>query len=70
MPIGVSIPHFFSELPPHYIKFFSSPSHLLKVSKFLVKISQFKFLVVTEENIFLHKLFLSLDISDFSLFFI
>ena len=28
------------------------PSHLLKVTKFLVKTSQFKFLVKIEENIF------------------
>ena len=30
-----------------------TPSHLLKVTKFIVKISQFKFLVMTEKNIFL-----------------
>ena len=53
---------FFSEPP---IKFFIlNPSHLLKVTKFLVKISQFKFLVMTEKNIFVYKLFL-LNISDF-----
>ena len=40
--------------------------HLLKVTKFLVKISQFKFLVMTEKNIFVYK-HLSLNISDFSL---
>ena len=50
---------------PNYL----TPSHLLKVTKFLVKISQFIFLVMTEKNIFVYKLFLSLDISDFSLFF-
>ena len=32
-------------------------SHLLKVTKFLVKISQFKFLFMTEKNIFVCKLF-------------
>ena len=39
--------------------FFSSltPSHLLKVTKFLVEISQFKFLVMTEKNIFIYKFF-------------
>ena len=32
---------------------------------FLVKLSQFKFLVHTDKNIFVNKFFLSLDISDF-----
>ena len=45
------------------------PSYLLKVTKFFCKISQFEFLVMTEKNIFAYKLFLSLNISDFSLFF-
>ena len=44
------------------------PSYLLKVIKFLGKISQFDFLVMTEKNIFAYKLFLSLNISDFNLF--
>ena len=35
-------------------------SYLLKVTKFLVKISQFEFLVMTEKNIFAYKFFLSL----------
>ena len=54
--------------PPKY-KIFSSliPSYLLKVTKFLGKISQFKFLVMTEKNIFAYKL-LSLNISDFNVF--
>ena len=39
--------------------------HLLKVTKFLVKISQCKFLVMIEKNIFLYKIFLSLNILDF-----
>ena len=47
----------FHELPPK------------GVTKFLVKISQFKFLAMTKKNIFIYKLFLSLNISDFSLFF-
>ena len=38
-------------------------SCLLKVTKFLVKISQFELLVLTEKNIFGYKLFLSLSIS-------
>ena len=38
-------------------------SYLLKVTKFLVKISQFELLVLTEKNIFGYKLFLSLSIS-------
>ena len=46
-----------------------TPSYLLKVTKFLDNISQFNFLVVTEKNIFTYKLFLSLNISDFNLFF-
>ena len=37
--------------------FIISPSHLLKVAKLLVEISQFKFLVVTEKNIFIFKFF-------------
>ena len=37
--------------------------------KLLVKISHFEFLVMTEQNIFGYKLFLSLNILDFSLFF-
>ena len=55
---------------PLKIGFFSepplTPSHLLKVTKFLVKISQFKFLVMTKKNSFVYKLFLLLNISDFS----
>ena len=52
------------------LKFLSfTLSYLLKVTKFLVKISQFEFLVMTEKNIFAYKLFLSLNISDFSLSF-
>ena len=41
------------------IKFFSSliPSFLLKVTKFLLKISQLEFLVMTEKNTFGYKLF-------------
>ena len=48
----------------HKISKFSSltPSYLLKVAKFLVKISQFEFLVMAEKNIFAYKLFLSLNI--------
>ena len=42
------------------------PSHLWKVTKFLFKICQFKFLVMTDKNIFVYKPFLSLNISDFS----
>ena len=54
-----------------YLSFFSViPSYLLKVTKFLVKISQFEFLVSTEQRILVYKLFLSLNIPDFSLFFV
>ena len=67
----------FHEPLPLKIGFFSKPpikissltlSHLLKVTKFLAKISRFKFLVITEKNMFVYKLLLSLNISDFSLF--
>ena len=46
---------------PLILNFFSSltPSHLLRVTKFLVKISQFKFLVITEKSILVYKLFCS-----------
>ena len=56
---------------PQNIKSFSFliPSCLLKITKSLGKISQFKFLVMTEKNIFAYELFLSLNISDFHLFF-
>ena len=47
---------FFSE-PPKYWSFSSLiPSYLLKVTEFLVKISQFKFLAMTEKNNFAYKL--------------
>ena len=46
-----------------------NPIQVLKVSKFFVKISKFKFLVMAEKNIFVYKHFLSLNISDFSLSF-
>ena len=46
-----------------------TPSYFIKVTKFLVKIFQFHFLVMAEKNIFVYKLVLSLNISDFSLFF-
>ena len=66
--------------PPLKIRCFSEPqkysssslliaSYLLKVTKFLVKISQFEFLVMIEKNIFVYQRFLSLNLSDFSLFF-
>ena len=42
--------------------------YLLKLTKFVGKISQFEFLVMTEKNVFAYKLFLSLNISDFNLF--
>ena len=60
---------FFSE-PQKYLSFsLLTPSYLLKVTKFLVKISQFEFLVMIEKNIFVYQHFLSLSISDFSLDF-
>ena len=45
-----------------------TPIRKLKLTKFLVKLSLFK-LVNTDKNIFVYKLFLSLNILDFSLFF-
>ena len=63
-----------SPLPPYMSDFsvnahtkFSplTPSYLLKVTKLLLKISQFEFLVMTEKNIFVYKLFLSSNASDF-----
>ena len=53
---------------PKILKFFISftPTYLLKVSKVLVKITQFEFLVVTEQSNLVYKLFCP----DFSLFFI
>ena len=58
---------FFSE-PQKYSSFsFLTPSYLLKITKFLVKVSQFEFFGMTEKNVFVYKLFLSLNISDFSL---
>ena len=50
------------------IKVFHPSPHLLKVTKFLLKISQFEFLVTTEQRILVCKLFSSLKIPDFSLF--
>ena len=52
---------------PQNIKVFNPQYHILKVTKFLCKISQFEFLVITTKNIFAYKLFLSLNISDFNL---
>ena len=53
---------------PKNIKVFHPlpPSYLLKVIKFVVKISQIEFLVTTEERILVYTLFLSLNIPDFS----
>ena len=48
--------------PPKYQSFSSlTPSYLLKVTRLLVEISQFELLVMTEKNIFAHKLFLPLN---------
>ena len=56
--------------PPQPIQPPKSPTLVgLKVAKFLAKISQFKSLVMKDKNIFVYKPFLSLNISDFSLFF-
>ena len=53
----------FSSEPQKYQSFSSlTPSYLLKVTKFLVEISKFEFLVMTGKNIFGHKLFWPLHI--------
>ena len=59
----------FSE-PGEYLSFSSlTQYYLLKVTKFLLEISQFEFLAMTEKFFFAYKLFLSLSISDLNLFF-
>ena len=68
MTLHHSLHHWGINAPPKNTKHHSPPSHLLKVTKFLVEISLFKFLGMTKKNIFVYKLFL-LNISDFSLFF-
>ena len=56
---------------PKILKFFIlHPIYLSKVTKFLPKISQFKFLVTTEQSVFVCKTFLSINVPDFSLFFV
>ena len=56
---------------PKNIKSFPSFNlfYILKVTNFSVKISLFEFLVMTEQNNVVYKLFLSINIPDFSLFF-
>ena len=39
----------------------------IKVINFLVEIFQFEFLVITEKNIFTHKLFFAIKYSDFNI---
>ena len=56
-------------LPLKKLDFSVNSHYKIKNNKILVKLSQFKFLVNTDKNIFVYKLFLSLNISDFSLFF-
>ena len=48
---------FFSKYPKYQSFSSSTPCYLLKVTKFCVKISQFEFLVMTEKNIVVYKLF-------------
>ena len=65
---------FWSIALPDWENFFAALGYcwhfdLLKVTKFLVKVSQFEFLVMAEKNIVVYKLFFSLNISDFTLFF-
>ena len=58
---------------PILLKFFIfnpiPETHILKVTKFLVKTFQFQFLVMTEKNVFVYKLFLSFNILYFSSLF-
>ena len=51
-PLNVT---FFSDPLKYQNCLYLTPSHLLKVSKFLVKISQFNFLVMTDKIIFYDK---------------
>ena len=60
---------FFNELQKYSSFLFLSPPYLLKITKLLVKVSQLEFFVMTEKNICVYKLFLSLNISDFNLSF-
>ena len=46
-----------------------TPYFYLKVTKFLFKNPQLEFLVITEQNIIVYKLFSQLTFPDFSLFF-
>ena len=69
--IGFSLKFgFFIEHPKYQSFSFLTSSYHSKETKFLVKISQFECLVMTEKNIFVYKLLLSLNISDFSFFFL
>ena len=55
--VGVSTPSYLKNMTPFFKIFLSlTPSHLLKVTKFLVEIFQFKFLVMTE-IFFCHEIF-------------
>ena len=47
-----------------------NPPYIVKVTKFVFEIFHFQFLVMREKNIFGYKLFLSLNILDFSVFFL
>ena len=69
-------PPLFCQAPPKFANCrsrhdFSSltPFHPLKVTKFLVRISQFESLFMTKKNISVYKRFLSLNTLYFSLFF-
>ena len=60
---------FFSE-PQKYNSFSSlNPCQFLKVTKFLVKTSQFEFLVMAQKNIFVYLLFSSLNLSKIQFIF-
>ena len=60
-------PKIFPKVSKNIPKSFSSltPSYLSKITKFLVKVSQSEFFVMAEKNIFVSKLFLSLNFQIF-----
>ena len=58
---------------PQNIKVFHLSPHLIflkYITKFVLKISQFEFLVTTVQSVLVYELFLSLNIPDFSLSFV
>ena len=52
--------YFINQFTSHSVHWGITPPHLLKVTRFLFNIFQFKFLVITEKNIFVYKLFFAI----------